>query len=171
MPVHRIKPQRFRATLEGTEKGRVYVALPFDAAKVWGTRDRYYVAGTINEEEFRGVTEQAGNRHLLPLGPAWRRGTGLRPGDAVDVVLALEGPHREDLAPDIKAAFDAAPGAAVAFDSIAPFYRKGALRWIDATKRSPDVRAARISEMIESLIDGPQKQDALRKTRHHQTPR
>ena len=151
MPVRRSGQQRFRATLEGTEKGRVYVALPFDTARVWGARDRYYVGGTINDREFRGVTEQAGNRHLLPLGPAWRRGAGLRPGDAVDVVLAVEGPHRDDLAPDITAAFAAAPEAAVAFDSIAPFYRKGTLRWIDATRRSPDVRAARIAEMIESL--------------------
>ena len=40
------------------------------------------------------------------------------------------------------------------FDSLAQFYRNGYLRWIDATKRSPDQRAARIAEMVELLKAG-----------------
>jgi hypothetical protein len=33
---------------------------------------------------------------------------------------------------------------------LAQFYRRAYLRWIDATKRSPDKRAARIAEMVGS---------------------
>jgi uncharacterized protein YdeI (YjbR/CyaY-like superfamily) len=40
------------------------------------------------------------------------------------------------------------------FDSLAQFYRKAYLTWIDATKRSPETRAARISESIELLKAG-----------------
>jgi uncharacterized protein YdeI (YjbR/CyaY-like superfamily) len=57
-------------------------------------------------------------------------------------------------ASDIAAAFDASPDAAAFFDSLAQFYRRGYLRWIDATKRSPHKRAARIAEMIELLKAG-----------------
>jgi hypothetical protein len=34
------------------------------------------------------------------------------------------------------------------------FYRNAYLRWIDATKRRPEVRAARIAETVELLKAG-----------------
>jgi hypothetical protein len=88
------------------------------------------------------------------LGPAWRRDCGIAPGDTVTVVLTPEGPQRGGLAVDVAAALDAEPEAAAFFDSLAQFYRKAYLRWIDATKRRPDERAARISEMVELLKAG-----------------
>ena len=70
------------------------------------------------------------------------------------VVLAPEGPQRDDLAPDLQAALVAAPEAAVCFDSLAQFYRRAYLRYVDATKRRPDLRAERIAEVIELLRQG-----------------
>ena len=46
------------------------------------------------------------------------------------------------------------PAAGAFFDSLATFYRKGYLRWINATTRRPDLRATRIAEMITLLADG-----------------
>ena len=40
------------------------------------------------------------------------------------------------------------------FDTLAGFYRKGYLRWIDATKRRPELRAERIAELMELLKAG-----------------
>jgi hypothetical protein len=37
---------------------------------------------------------------------------------------------------------------------LAQFYRKGYLRYIDATKRRPDLRAARIAEVTGLLANG-----------------
>jgi uncharacterized protein YdeI (YjbR/CyaY-like superfamily) len=48
----------------------------------------------------------------------------------------------------------ARPAAAAFFDSIAQFYRRAYLRYIDATKRRPDERASRIAEVIELLAAG-----------------
>jgi hypothetical protein len=146
--------KRFRAKIAGTEKGRVYIPLPFDPAKVWGVRGCYYVAGTINGTKIRGRLDEFARGHFLPLGPAYRRCSGLRPGDVVDVVLMDEHPPRQGLAADISAALDAEPEAGEFFDALASFYRKNYLRWIDATKRRPDVRAARISELVELLKAG-----------------
>jgi uncharacterized protein YdeI (YjbR/CyaY-like superfamily) len=70
------------------------------------------------------------------------------------VVLAPEGPQREDLAPDLAAALEAKPEAGEFFDSLAQFYRKAYLRWIDATKGRPDVREQRIAETVELLKAG-----------------
>jgi hypothetical protein len=149
--------RRFRAAIEGSGKGRVYLVVPFDPAEAWGPRARYHVAGTINGCGVRGALVEFSRGFFLPLGPAWRRSIGIKIGDVVEAEIAAEGPQREALAPDIAAALDAEPEAAAFFDSLATFYRKGFLRWIDATKRSPETRAARIAEMIRMLRAG-QKQ-------------
>ena len=46
------------------------------------------------------------------------------------------------------------PAAAAFFDTLAQFYRKAYLRYIDATTRRPDLRAARIAEVTGLLADG-----------------
>jgi len=69
-------------------------------------------------------------------------------------VLAPEGPQREDLADDVRAALDADPEAGAFFDGLAQFYRRAYLRWIDGTKRRPDERQRRIAEMVELLRRG-----------------
>jgi uncharacterized protein YdeI (YjbR/CyaY-like superfamily) len=68
--------------------------------------------------------------------------------------LAPEGPQRDDLAPDFAAALEASPGAGEFFDSLAQFYRKAYLRWIDSTKNRPEVRADRIEETVRLLEAG-----------------
>ena len=130
------------------------MTLPFDPADVWGPRARYHVAGVVNGMQVRGPLMEAGKGFFLALGPAWRRDAGLRIGDAVSVELMIEGPQREALAPDVTAALDAEPDAARFFDALASFYRKGYSRWIDATKRSPEVRAVRIAELMALLKAG-----------------
>ena len=73
--------------------------------------------------------------------------------DAI-VVLAPEGPQRGDLAEDVAAALAANPAAGAFFDTLAQFYRKAYLRYIDATSRRPDLRAERIAEVAGLLADG-----------------
>lgn len=129
-------------------KRRVLVPVPFDPDEVWGRKREHRVHGTVNGMGVRAVIEPLGDGRGILLGPAWRRVCGIGAGDEVAVVLVPEGPQRHDLAPDVAAALEAEPEAAAFFDSLAQFYRKGYLRWIDATKRRPDVRAARIAEMV-----------------------
>lgn len=147
------RERSFQGEIEGTEKGRMYVVLPFDPEKHWGLRTRYHVRGTINGRMLRGALEKFGKGYFLPLGPAYRRDADLHLGDSVTVVLMPEGPQSDALAGDITAALEAAPEAKRFFDGLATFYRKNYLRWIDATKRSPEVRAQRIAELVELMKD------------------
>jgi uncharacterized protein YdeI (YjbR/CyaY-like superfamily) len=62
-----------------------------------------------------------------------------------------EGPQRQDHAPDLAAALDASAAAAAFWDELAQFYRRAYLRWIDATKRSPALRAERIAAVVALL--------------------
>lgn len=148
------KPKTFYAKIAGEAKRRVWIPVPFDPAKVWGRRERYHVGGTVNGMNVRGVIEQGGGGWLFPLGAAWRRDHGLKPGDDVAVTLAIEGPQREHLAPDLAKALKAEPAAAAFWDSVAQFYRKGYLTWIDGTKKRPEERARRIAEVVRLLKAG-----------------
>jgi hypothetical protein len=135
-------------------KRRVLVPVPFDPDDAWGPKPVHRVAGTVNGMGVRASIESLGGGYGILLGPSWRRHCGIAPGHEVRVVLAPEGPQRDDLAPDLAAALDASPAAGACFDSLAQFYRKAYLRWIDTTKRRPDVRAARIAEVVKLLEAG-----------------
>jgi hypothetical protein len=79
---------------------------------------------------------------------------GVAIGDEVVFELEPEGPQGGDLADDIAEALAANPAAATFFHTLAQFYRKAYLRWIDATTRRPDVRAARTAEVVDLLGPG-----------------
>ena len=135
---------RFQAALRRDTKRRVYLPLPAEP-------EVRHLAGTVNGMRYRGAVESIDGSPALVLGPAWRRGCGLEPGDRVHVELEPEGPQRRDLAPDLIVALDASPSAAAFWDELAQFYRRAYLRWIDATKRSPALRAERIAAVITLL--------------------
>ena len=144
--------QRFTGTV--AESGaRAHIALPFDPDAVWGVKARHYVAGHVGGRKFRGVLDRTALGSVLPLGPSWRRDNGLDVGATVDVALAPEEPLVESLARDVAGALEADADAVALFRSVAPFYRKNFLRWIDGAKR-PETRAARIADMVKTLAAG-----------------
>jgi hypothetical protein len=146
--------QRFDDNVAAGPGGRGVIPVPFDPDEVWGARAGHRVAGTINGIPVRGMIMRAAGGWTLTLTPMWMRGTGIAVDTEVHVELAPEGPQRDDLADDIAAALDADPAAAAFFDTLAQFYRKAYLSWIDATTRRPDLRAARIAEMVSLLSAG-----------------
>ncbi|WP_084599281.1 YdeI/OmpD-associated family protein [Actinoplanes subtropicus] len=149
-----MRSERFDSTVAVTRGGKLLVPVPFDPDRVWGAKPRHHVSGTVNGARVRAVLEPAGDGFGFTLGAKSPAACGVAAGDRVAVELAPEGPQREDLAEDVAAALAAEPGAGAFFDSLAQFYRRGYLRWIDATKRRPDKRAERIAEMIELLKAG-----------------
>lgn len=148
------RSRRFAATVTVDRQRRTHVPVPFEPDAVWGARPRHHVTGTVAGCGVRGVLDTVDGGAVLILGPAWNRGCGPADGTTVEVVLAPEGPQRADLAPDVAAALDASPAAGAFFDSLAQFYRTAFLRRIDATKRRPERRPARIAEMIRLLEEG-----------------
>ncbi|MBB5868506.1 hypothetical protein F4553_001885 [Allocatelliglobosispora scoriae] len=146
--------QQYTTTAASAPNGRLLIPVPFDPDTVWGAKPRHHIAGTVNGVRVRGVIEKARGGFGFTLGPAWLRDCGLRAGDTVTVDITAEGPQRGDLAEDIAAALDASPSAGAFFDSLAQFYRRAYLTWIDATKRRPEQRPQRIAEMIRLLEAG-----------------
>ena len=153
--------RRFEATIESRPRGGAYIRIPFDPSQAWGSRDRYHVAGTVEGVRFRGVLVRRHGAWHIELGLKSPSAAGLTDGQAVAVEISPEGPQLEQLAPDITSALAARPRAKAAFESLATFYRKGWLRWIDATKRRPDVRAERIAEMVRLVEAGHKERQTL----------
>ena len=143
--------RRYTTTLEAVSAGRARVPVPFDPNSVWGVKREHHVVGTIAGMSVRGIVARDHAGWRFSLGAAWLRDCPIGPGDRVEVVLSAEGPQRGELASDISTALEANPAAAQFFDSLAQFYRKGYLRWIDATKRRPERREQRIAETVQLL--------------------
>ena len=144
--------QRFKATIV-TSGTKTYVVVPFEPGEVWGVRDRYYVTGSIDGYKIRGCLAPEGAQYILSLGAAWRRDNAVDMSGDVEVVLSADGPRSDTMAPDIAGALETEPLAEMFFASLAPFYRKNFLRWIESAKR-PETRAARIKEMMSLLRAG-----------------
>jgi hypothetical protein len=153
---------RFDAHVSTDSAGRAVIAVPFDPDETWGAKAFHPVGGTIRPaagttahgRRLRGRITPDGSQWVFMINPMWMRDTGMAVGDEVIVELAPEGPQRSDLADDIASALDANPAAAAFFDTLAQFYRKAYLRWIDATTRRPELRAERITEVVELLANG-----------------
>jgi bacteriocin resistance YdeI/OmpD-like protein/uncharacterized protein DUF1905 len=146
--------RRFSVAVSDGGRGRVFVPVPFDPDAEWGSKPRHPVGGTINGARVRGVVELHDGVQGFLVGPAWLRGCHLAPGDHAEVYLEPEGPQRQDLAHDVASALNASSTAAGFFDGLAQFYRRGYLRWIDATTRSPELRQQRIATMVKLLEAG-----------------
>jgi len=141
----------FTAVVERDARGRVMIMLPFDPSEAWGPKTRHHITGTIGGRRIRTTLPGEGPDARVVMGHAC---ASFEIGEQVEVVLEPEGPQVDSLAPDLADALAARPEALDFFLSLATFYRKGYLRWVDATKRRPDVRAARIAELVELLAAG-----------------
>ena len=149
-----MRTQRFTVPVAAGPGDRAVIVVPFDPDEVWGTKAVHHVNGTVAGQRVRATLSRGGGGWAFTFGPARALGLGLAAGEEVTVELTPEGPQRGDLAEDIAAAFAANPEAGAFFDTLAQFYRKGYLRWIDATTRRPEVRAARIAEVVELCAAG-----------------
>lgn len=154
-----LKSREFQGRATRGPADRVTIVVPFDPAEVWGWRGRYHVTGTIDGVRFR-TTLVKPDAWQMVFGPKSSCSARLEDGQVVDVEMWPEGPQGEELATDIAEALSARPEARAAFNSLATFYRKGWLRWIDATKRRPEVRATRIAEMVRLVAAGHKERPA-----------
>ena len=146
--------QRFQAVARAGARGRAVVSVPFDPDAVWRPKAKHHVGGTVNGCTMRGIIERGAGGWELALPAMWARDLAVAAGTTVDVSVAPEGPQRGDLPDDLAAALEADAAAGAFFDTLAQFYRKAYLRWIDGTKKRPEERARRIAELVVLLAAG-----------------
>lgn len=148
------RTRRFHVLITMNPRGHAVVAIPFDPDEAWGSKAVHHVSGTVNGCRVRVTLTPGDNGWEFTLNPTRMLHTGIADGSDALVVLAPEGPQRGDLADDFSSALDANTAAGEFFDTLAQFYRRAYLRYIDATTRRPDVRVARIAEVVGLLANG-----------------
>ena len=154
MAVDTERVQRFKAHVTADARGRGVIQIPFDPDATWGAKKEHLVGGKIDGQKIRGSLVRDGSGWVLTLGAMWMRDADVAGSTEVVVRIAPEGPLRQDLAQDFAAALAANPAAATFYDTLAQFYRRAYLRWIDATTRRPELRSVRIAEVVELLAAG-----------------
>jgi hypothetical protein len=149
-----MRVQRFDVLIAAGPRGDARIVVPFDPDAQWGVKAVHHVNGTVNGCRVRVTLEPGESGWAFTMNPTRMQHAGIAVGSQVPVELSPEGPQRADLAEDIASALEANPAAGAFFDTLAQFYRNGYLRYIDATKRRPDIRAMRIAEVTGLLASG-----------------
>ena len=89
-----MKKLEFRVKLEGRGTSMSWLNPPFDVVKVFGTRARVPVRGTINGFPFRSSLMPMGGCHGMPVNQALRKGARVEGGDMVSVVMERDDAER-----------------------------------------------------------------------------
>ena len=145
--------KRFRVRLEpctGSEAARFTV--PFDAEKVFGTRARVPVSGTINGHPFRSSIFPTGQgTHYMVVNRETREGAKVKAGDTVSFVMERdEEPRVVTPPPELARALRANKTAKAAWDKLSYTHQKEHARAVEEAKR-PETRARRVERAIAEL--------------------
>jgi uncharacterized protein YdeI (YjbR/CyaY-like superfamily) len=149
------KPKTFQALL--TRKpgnlGWTIVAIPFDAAALWGVRGSIRVAGEINGFAFRtSLFPDGKGNHFLLVNRAMQKGGHTSAGMVASFRLApdLDKPRFEAPA-ELMPAINQDRRLRRYFDSLTPSMRNDIARHV-AEPKSPEARRRRAEQLAERLM-------------------
>ena len=146
----------FRVKLEactGSQAARFDV--PFDAEKVFGTRARVPVRGTVNGFPFRSSIFPTGQgTHYMVVNRETREGAKVKAGDTVSFVMERdEEPRVITPPPELARALSANKTAKAAWDKLSYTRRKEYARAVEEARR-PETRARRVEKAVAELSAG-----------------
>ncbi|MFZ2084999.1 MAG: YdeI/OmpD-associated family protein [Candidatus Sulfotelmatobacter sp.] len=146
---------RFKAKIDGREAGVVAaITPPVDVPEFFGTRARVPVRGTINGFPFRSSLMPCGDRHMMPVNKTLCQGGGVKPGDAVEVVM-----ERDEEAPTVEApallkkALAKNKAAKANWERLAFTHQKEMAVSIKGAKQE-ETRARRLAKVVKVLETG-----------------
>jgi hypothetical protein len=147
--------KRFRVLLEKHESSEATgIKIPFDVQKVFGTRARVPVRGTINGFAFRSSIFPMGGQHYMAVNKETREGAKAKGGETVSVVMERDDePRTITPPPDFERALKASKTAQAMWDKLSYTHRKEHVRAIEEAKR-PETRARRIQKAVTDLAAG-----------------
>ncbi|MBI5059992.1 DUF1905 domain-containing protein [candidate division KSB1 bacterium] len=147
--------KKFTAVLQDAGGGGVYVDVPFDVEKAYGTRGQVKIKALIDGEPYRGSLANMGTGcHMFPILKAIRMKLGKGPGDKINIELRRDTEERVIAVPaDLQKRLTKHKAAKAGFDKLSYSHRKEYVQWIEAAKRA-ETRASRIEKTIAMLSEG-----------------
>ena len=138
MKSNKRKPKNFNAVLEkSASSGGVYVSIPFDVEKQYGTKGHVKVKATFDGHPYRGILANMGTGcHIIGVRKDIREAIGKKVGDEITVELQLDTEERKAEVPaDLRAALAKNSQAARFFSSLSFTNQKEFCRWIASAKK------------------------------------
>lgn len=148
--------KEFKVKLEAAGPGGAwtFLTVPFSVEKVFGTKARLAVKGTINGFTFRSSLFPAGNgSHTMMVNKSLQKGAKAGAGDTVKVALEPGTALRTVPVPaDLKKVLTQTKEANAAFDKLPYSHRKEYVDWIEDAKK-PETRARRVQKAVSRVIE------------------
>jgi len=147
--------RKFQATLERSSNrlNWVIVRIPFDVAKVWGTRGQLRVKGAINGFAFRTSLFPTGSGdHVMLVNKRMQAGAGTGAGAAAQFRLEPDTEERViTVPPELAKALSEDRSLGRWFDRLNYSTRRWVVDWITQVK-SAEARARRADQTAERLL-------------------
>jgi hypothetical protein len=125
--------------------------VPAEAVAAMGKGKKPPVVVTLNGYSYRSTVAAYGDVFMLPLSAEHRQAAGVNAGDQVEVAIELDTAPRTVAVPDdLAVALAEKPGAAAAFDKLAPSMRKEYVRQVE-TAKAAETRQRRIAAIVAKL--------------------
>ena len=148
--------KRFKVLLEKDENSEATgILIPFDVLKVYGTRARVPVRGTINGFPYRGsIFPMGGGQHYMIVNKNLRAGAKAQGGETISVVMERDDEPRIITPPtDFARALKANKEARATWQKLSYTHQKEHALAIEEAKK-PETRARRIEKAISQLAAG-----------------
>ena len=148
--------KRFRVLLEKDEKTEATgIQIPFDVQKVFGTRARVPVRGTINGFPYRSsIFNMGGDCHFMAVNKSMREGAKAKGGDIITVVMERdEEPRVITPPPELASALKTNRDARANWEKLSYTHQKEYAQAIAEAKK-PETHARRIERTIAQLAAG-----------------
>ena len=150
-----MSPRKFQATLEKSSNrlNWVIVRIPFDAAKIWGTRGQLRVRGDINGFAFRTSLFPTGNGdHVMLVNKRMQAGAGTGAGAVAQFRLEPDTEERViTVPPELARALSEDRSLIRWFDRLNDSTRRYIADWITQVK-SAEARLRRANQIAERLL-------------------
>ena len=148
-------PFKFRIRLQGVPGYEAAaVKPPFDVPKVFGTKARVPIRGTVNGFQFRTSLCNMGDGHFFVVNKAMRDGAKVNAGDMADIIIERDLEKRVVEVPAyIKKAIAANRAAQATWDSLSFTHKKEWVRAIQEAKRE-ETKKTRMEKMMTALKAG-----------------
>jgi hypothetical protein len=148
--------QRFDAVLiaKGPKGAWTHMTVPFDVHRVFGSKARVPVVGTINAHPFRTSIMPVGDSsHYMAITKEMQAAAKARAGDSVHVVMAVDTEGRAvNIPEDVAAALSTDAAVESAFAAYSYSRRKELVDWINDAKK-PETRARRIEKAVLAIAE------------------
>lgn len=156
MPEPKPIPRSFSAVLTrtGGKLKWVMIQIPFDSAKVWGTRGHVRVKGEVNGFAFRSSAFPTGDgRHMMLVNKQMQKGGKVQPGMKAQFRLEPDLEKRELQVPaELERVLRTSKPLRKFYESLSPYFRSYLANQV-ASAKQPETRVRRAEQLAEQMME------------------